>query len=419
MKIAIVGAGVAGITAAYLLDKAHQVTLIERNGYLGGHTNTIEVPQGQGAPLPVDTGFIVCNPLTYPNFYRWLNELGVARRDSNMSFGFSCDLSGLAYIGPALKDFVRVPSNLVNPKFLGMLLDQYRFNTRALADLKHGKLASLTLGSYMQELGVSDFFVNNFIIPLGGAIWSSPDSNMLHFPAETFITFFKNHGVLQPSKQPIWQTVVGGSYAYIKAFLGKFKGRIIKDSAVKAISRPAGRAVVLQHRTGEEESFDKIVLATHADEALALLQDATDTERALLGTWKYHSNRTVLHTDQSVMPVNRNVWASWNYRRTENSASNRPISITYYMNKLQGLNAPVNYLVTLNNHGGIDPAKIIYETNYTHPEYTQESVRSQQALTAINGSNCTYFCGSYMRYGFHEDAVWSAVNVARSLGVQW
>lgn len=418
MKIVVIGGGVAGITAAHLLSRRYSVTLIEAASYLGGHTNTIEVQTNDCKIVPVDTGFIVCNPRTYPLFYGFLNELGISLRDSDMSFGFSCERTGLSYIGPALRDFLKNPGNLLNPRFLRLLGDQYRFNARALEHIRSDSIPDVTLGEYLNQIGVSSFFIDNFIVPLGSAIWSSPDRNMLDFPARVFLTFFHNHGVLRPSKQPTWQTVVGGSYAYVRAFRERFNGRIVIGDPVVEVQRSADGPIALRLASGEAMRFDRVIFATHADQVLPILKDTSEAEASLLGVWRYHANTTVLHTDRSVMPRNRRVWASWNYRRPLKSATSDPLSITYYMNRLQGLGGEVDYFVTLNDKDTIASDKIIYATKYTHPCFTAAATASQEKLKELHGVRNTFFCGSYMRYGFHEDAVWSAVSVAKSLGVE-
>ena len=415
-RIAIVGAGVAGITAAWLIGKRHDVTLIERNDYVGGHTNTIDVREPSGAQVPVDTGFIVCNPVTYPQFYRLLAEWGVTLRDSDMSFGYCCEASGLGYVGPSLREFCRQYGNFFRLAFLRMLLEQRRFNRRASADLDCGRLDDTSLDVYLSRIGATDYFLTNYLLPIAAAVWSSPDAGMLQFPASTFIRFFRNHGLLDPSHAPTWQTVVGGSKAYVSAFRSKFKGEVISNAPVRAVERHDDRVTVHFHR-GDSRSFDEVVMAAHADESLAMLADASGQERALLSAWTYHRNPTVLHTDASIMPANRRLWASWNYHRRTSQSADAPVPITYYMNRLQGLKSDRDYFVSLNAGDAIDPAKVIYSVNYTHPAYTSRSIQAQQELRRSNGTNRTHFCGSYMGYGFHEDAVASAASVAAKWGV--
>ena len=420
-KILVVGAGISGITAAYVLSQRHDVTLLERNDYVGGHTNTRVVEDPRNPALPVDTGFIVCNPQNYTNFYQFLRQLGVGLQPSDMSFGFSCERTGLQYMGPSVKEFLQTPGNLLNLQFVRMILDQRRFNARVLRDLAEERLGDMPLSEYLREVGVNDFFVQNYLAPLIGSIWSAPDARTLDFPALTFAKFFKNHGMLELSKRPQWQTVVGGSHAYVKAFRSVFPGVLRSSCEVQGISRDEHG--VIAHRAGAEpERFDAVVMATHADEALKLLADPSAEERGALGAWSYSKNRTVLHTDSSVLAPNRRLWAAWNYRRSVNAhsinvLSDSPVAITYYMNKLQNLEAERDYFVTLNCSDQIDPQKVLYEVAYTHPVYTPESPESQRRLRALNGERNTYYCGAYMRYGFHEDGVLSALDVASAFGL--
>lgn len=416
LKVLVIGGGVAGITAAYVLSRKHQVTLLERNDYLGGHTNTRVVEDPLNPELAVDTGFIVCNPRNYPFFYRFLDQLGLPRQDSDMSFGFSCERTGLQYLGPSISEFIKAPLNLLNPRFVAMLLEQRRFSKRALRDLREGMLGEIPLGDYLRKIGASSFFFENYLAPLIGSIWSAPDSNALEFPALTFLTFFNNHGMLELSKRPQWQTVVGGSHSYIKAFLQRFPGELRLRSPATAVRRTeSGVALLSEGRL--EEHFDKVVIATHADEGLKLLRDPSDEEQNALGAWSYSKNRTVLHTDARVLGPSKRLWAAWNYRRRVSSNAASPVAITYYMNKLQQLKAKRDYFVTLNCTDEIDPKTILYEVEYTHPIYTPASPRSQEAIRQLNGTRHTFFCGAYMRYGFHEDAVQSALHVTRALGL--
>jgi predicted NAD/FAD-binding protein len=415
LRVAVVGAGIAGISAAYLLSKRHDVTLIERDESIGGHTNTVEV-RHDGRVVPVDTGFIVCNPRTYPLFYRLLGEWGVRLRDSDMSFGYSCETSGVAYVGPSLSEFAARPSNLLSPRLIRMIIEQRRFNRLAARDLREGRLGTLTLGEYLDAVDAAPFFVEHYLIPLAAAVWSSPDTGMLDFPAETFIRFFDNHGMLDLRTRPTWQTVVGGSHAYLRAFRRRFTGRVLSNAPVTGVKRTTHGVLVGIEGHGAEP-FDRVVMATHADVTLALLDDATGAERRALSAWQYHTNPVQLHSDASVMPRDRRLWASWNYHRRANSEPRSPVPVTYYMNRLQGLDRDRDYLVSLNARHVVDPATVIYEVEYTHPGYTSRSFDAQRELRAMNGAHNTYFCGAYMRHGFHEDAVHSSVEAARHFGV--
>jgi predicted NAD/FAD-binding protein len=429
-RVAVVGAGISGITAAFLLSEQHDVVLFERKSAIGGHTNTIVVADGPDAGTPVDTGFIVCNPVNYTHFYQFLDLLGVPRRNSEMTFGCYIEATGLHYRGPDLKDILRAPRNFLSPSFCKMLLEQRRFNRCALSDLSRGTLGEQTLGDYVRSLGLSHFFVTHYLVPLAASIWSSPDANILAFPAVTFLTFFRNHGMLELHKRPQWQTVVGGSHAYLRAFERCFRGTIRTDALIERIERRdaadsvqrAGGAVTLFIR-GEPEEFDSVVLACHADEALTLLAEPSQIEQEALGSWRYHRNRTILHTDTSLMPPRRHLWASWNYILRGPAQSNQeafpeaPVSITYSMNRLQGLRTRHEYLVTLNPSQEPRPDTVVYETLYTHPEYTSRSVASQNTIQSIQGQRNTYFCGAHLGYGFHEDGVVSALAVARHWGI--
>ncbi len=415
-SILVVGGGISGITAAYVLSRHHKVTLLEKNEYLGGHTNTRVVHDPINPELSVDTGFIVCNPRNYTNFYTFLDQLGVARQDSDMSFGFSCEKTGLQYMGPSVKEFLMAPGNLVNPRFMGMIVEQRRFNRRALKDLREGKLGEQPLGEYLRSVGTSQYFFDHYLAPLIGSIWSAPDTNALEFPALSFFTFFQNHGMLELSKRPQWQTIVGGSHAYLRAFRNAFKGSLRIGTSAQSLSRE-GDGVLLKLHGAEPERYDAVVIATHADEALKLIADPSPEEKAALGSWSYSKNRTVLHTDAKVLGPKRRLWAAWNYRRRLNSCADSPVAITYYMNKLQRLKAQRDYFVTLNALDDIDPRSVLYEIEYTHPMYTPQSPLSQKAIREMNGARNTYFCGAYMRYGFHEDGVISALQVTQKMGI--
>jgi predicted NAD/FAD-binding protein len=411
--VAVVGAGVAGIVSAHELAKAGwDVALFERNAYVGGHTSTVPIPSGPDEGLPVDTGFIVMNDRTYPNFHRFLAELGVQWRWSDMSFGYHDANTGLQYAGTTLSGLFAQRLNLVRPSFLGMLREIGRFGSQGQGDLAAGGLAGLSLGAYLSERGYSRCFVDHYAAPMGAAIWSTGLVEMLDFPAETFVRFFKNHGLLDLKDRPRWQTVVGGSHAYVKAFLARFPGRVVKDAPVEHVRREDGGAVVTA-RGREPERFDRVVIAAHADEALALLADPSADEKRLLGAWSYQRNRTLLHTDESFLPPNRRARASWNYRREKGEDGSAAVSVTYHMNRLQGLSARREYLVTLNPRVEPRAGSIVREFMYLHPTFNFSSLRSQAELPKLNGVRSTWFCGSYFGYGFHEDAVKSAVAVAQ------
>jgi predicted NAD/FAD-binding protein len=417
LDVAVIGGGAAGITAAYLLQREHSVTLYERNDYVGGHTHTVTVPDGPDAGTPVDTGFIVLNDKTYPTLHKLLKELGVAWRWSDMSFGYHCEETGLQYAGTSPLGLFAQPINLLRPRYLGMLLDIRRFCTQARRDLDAGTLGERTLGRYVADGGYGEAFSRDYLVPMGAAIWSTSLAEMLEFPAETFVRFFANHGLLALEDRPRWQTVVGGSQSYVRAFLKGFRGKAFTEAPVAALRRE-GDGVVVRLKDGREARHDRAVVAAHADEALRLLADPSDEERAVLGAWRYQRNHTVLHTDETVLPPNRRAWASWNYLR-EKGGGKGGVSMTYHMNRLQGLASSRQYCVTLNRRGPISKNRIIKVIEYEHPAYTVETIRAQGRLLEIQGKRGTYFCGSYFGYGFHEDAVKAGAGVARAFGIEF
>jgi uncharacterized protein len=416
LNIAVVGAGVAGITAAYILQRQHQITLFEKNNYLGGHTNTITIDSGPDAGAVVDTGFIVLNDKTYPTFHRLLAQLGVSVRNSDMSFGFHDEKTGIQYAGINLNTIFTQRKNILNPSFLRMLYDIRRFGKIARLDINQGIADGLTLGQYIEQGGYSHSFTRDYLLPMGAAIWSTPADEMLAFPAQTFLRFFDNHGLLS-LEIPQWQTVVGGSHAYVHAFREQFQGNIVLGQPIQGIARNI-HGVQIKLANGDVQTFDKVIIAAHADEAFRLLEDPTPDETKFLSVWKYNKNMTVLHTDSSVMPSNHRAWASWNYTREETGQGNEPLSLTYHMNRLQGLTTQYPYFVTLNRTTPVDSASVIKEITYMHPMYDFKSTATQPHLPTLNGVNHTYYCGSYFGYGFHEDAVVSGVNVANCFGLE-
>lgn len=416
-KIAVIGGGVAGIVAAHLLQQRHDITLFEQNDYLGGHTHTIEITEGPDAGLAVDTGFIVLNDATYPLFRKFLARLGVEARVSEMSFGFQCQRTGLVYAGTDLNGLFAQRRNLVNPGFYRFLLEIVRFSKQAREDLDMGDISQVTLGEYLERGRYSTFMIENYLVPMAAAIWSTPTRQIHAFPAGPFLHFFRNHGLLSFRNRPLWRTVVGGSHAYVKAFAKDFKGTLHLDSAVQGVNREAGR-VRLTLPDGETQIFDQVVIATHADQALRLLQDPTELEQQLLSPWQYQLNQTVLHTDSSILPRQKHAWAAWNFTREARTEEDRPVYVSYYMNLLQGFKAEKAYCVTLNRHETFEPETVIAEMDYHHPLYTFDSMATQSQLPQLNGCKQTYFCGSYFGYGFHEDAVRSGVGVAKIFGLE-
>lgn len=416
LKIAVVGGGVAGIVSAYLLQQKHKVSLFEQNDYLGGHTNTIEIKDGPDEGLAVDTGFIVLNDKNYPHFERFLQRLDVATRDSDMSFGFQCRQTDLVYAGNSLNGLFAQRRNLVNPKFYRFLLEIGRFCRQAREDLASGMVPQMTLGEYLQRGCYSRFMIDNYLLPMAAAIWSTPTLRAADFPTEAFLRFFKNHGLLTFRDRPQWKTVVGGSFSYVKAFQNCFSGEVSLQAGVKKVYRsPEG--VRIEFAEGYSRCFDKVVIATHADQALRLLGDASADEQRLLSPWHYQSNHTVLHTDAGLLPTQQAAWSAWNFTREVNRSDGLPVFVTYYMNRLQGFQSRKHYFVTLNYPYDFRPETVIARFDYQHPQYTFASLTTQPDLPKLNGQQHSWFCGSYFGYGFHEDAVRSAVAVAEDFGV--
>ncbi|MFO7714130.1 NAD(P)/FAD-dependent oxidoreductase [Desulfosarcina sp.] len=417
MRIAIVGAGVAGITAAYLLQRDHQVSLYEKNDYVGGHTHTITIPDGPDTGTPVDTGFIVFNDRTYPILNRLFRKLGVSIRKSDMSFGYFNEKSGFQYASSNFNSLFAQRRNLLDPGYWSMLAEILLFNRLVLRNLKKGMLENLTLGQFLRRFRFSARFREQYLFPMVAAIWSAPDVEVERFPMLTFARFFDNHGLLTIHRHPQWYYVAGGSHTYVKAFLDQFQGEVFTRADIVSIQRSTD-SVILKNADGSTQTVDRVVIATHADEACQLLADPSDDERRLLGAWRYSTNQTYLHTDLAWMPSNPKAWASWNIIRGNRSDSGSPITLTYHMNRLQRLNTRNQYLVTLNPFRPIAEAKVIAQMTYMHPVFTFESLRTQPELPDLNGVRNTFFCGSYFGYGFHEDAARSGVQAAAAMGVR-
>ena len=417
LQIAVIGGGVAGVTTSYLLQRKHRITLFEKNNYVGGHTNTIAIDKGPDAGIAVDTGFIVLNDKNYPLLHKLLKKWDCPVRWSDMSFGFYSKETGIQFAGSSLNGLFAQRANLFRPSYIRMLREIVRFCRTARRDLQAGGLEGKTMGDYLAEGRYSQDAVRNYIIPMGAAIWSAPHSGMFEFPALAMLRFWENHGLLSLEDRPRWQTVVGGSNAYIKSFLRDFSGRVVTSATIAHVRRDHAGAVI-RMSDGTEERFDRVVVATHADEALKLLADPSPEESRLLGAWRYTRNFTVLHTDASFLPPNRRAWASWNYVEENDHGRDGPVTVTYHMNRLQGLKSNYEYCVSLNPARAVEPACVIREIEYMHPLYTFDSLRTQGQLRELNGKQNTFFCGSYFGYGFHEDAVRSAVSVANTFGIE-
>ncbi len=404
MKIAIIGTGIAGNVAAYKLARDHDITVFEADSRIGGHTNTLDV-EHEGQHYAVDTGFIVFNNRTYPNFIALLNEIGVGWRDSDMSFSIRHEHKGLEYNGATINTLFAQRSNLLRPSFYRMIRDILRFNREAPALLEPGA-PDLSLDEYLSAGNYSKEFIDHYIIPMGAAIWSAQPALMGQMPARFFVRFFENHGLLTVADRPIWRVVEGGSSRYVEKLVAGHRSRIRLNTPVESVRRLAG-FVEIKARGLEAEHFDHVFFACHSNQALALLADPSPAERRLLGSIAFQPNEVVLHTDASLMPKRRLAWAAWNYHIL--SGAQDRVAVTYNMNILQGLDAPLEFCVTLNNTDAIDPGKIIARFEYDHPMFTPEAVAAQQQHGTISGVDRTFYCGAYWRYGFHEDGVVTAL----------
>jgi predicted NAD/FAD-binding protein len=410
MRIAIVGTGVSGLVCAHLLSRSHDVTLFEADDRPGGHAHTVTVDLSDG-PHDVDTGFLVYNDRNYPGLIKLFDDLGIATKPSDMSFGVSDEVSGLEWKGSSFDTVFAQRRNLVRPAFLRMLSDVIRFNrmARELLDAPHD--TSDSLGDLLGRGRWSTQFLDWYLIPMGSSIWSADPSTFLDMPAVTFARFFANHGLLDYGSQPLWRTVDGGSKRYVDAIIRPLGKAVRLDHPVTKITRRTNEVEV--HSAHGPERFDQIVLATHSDQALELLSDPSPVERDVLQAIRYQSNRATLHTDVSLLPANRKAWASWNYHRLPDHPSEA--TLTYRLRSLQGIDSPDELLITLNRDDAIDPATVLRTFDYAHPVYDVDAIAAQQRQEELNGVQRTWFCGAYWGYGFHEDGVESARVVARRL----
>ena len=415
-KIAVVGCGVAGLTAAWLLQRQHKVHLFEKNDYLGGHTRTLRVPSGPDAGTAVDTGFIVMNHRNYPLFTKLLEQLQVPLDASSMTFSFYDQASRYGYSGNRLSSLFPSASYYFRPQHLRLIRDLWRFARIGYRDLNSGFLEAKTLGAYCQQRNFSHEFLQHYLYPMGAAIWSSPVEQMQAFPAQPYLHFLENHGLLRLSNRPQWKVVLGGSRQYVEKLIRSFQISPQLSAAPQSIRR-CDQGIILQHGNGESERFDHVVIGAHADEALQLLADPSHEERANLSPWRYQANSVVLHTDTNLLPPDPKLWSSWNFMRGPGRQQSSPVQVSYYMNRLQNLRTEKDYIVSLNAHSAIDPNKVINRTELTHPLYSFESMATQTRLREHNGARNTWFCGSYFGYGFHEDAVQSAVELAQHFGI--
>ena len=413
MRIAVIGSGIAGLGSAWLLSRRHEVTLFEANDYLGGHTHTHDI-ELDGRRYAVDTGFIVHNPVHYPLLTRLFDELGVASQSTTMSFAVHNEASGLEYNATSLDALFCQRRNLLSPRFIGMVRDLFRFYREAPA-LLNDPHPGPTLGDWLAEHRYGAAFRDEHLVPMASALWSSPAEQILAFPARYLVQFMANHQMLQVAGRPEWRVVRGGSASYVRAMRQRWQVRERLGNPVRDIRRDT-LGVMVTSEAGAER-FDQVVLACHSDQALALLADASEHERAILGAIPYQANDVVLHTDATLLPRRRKAWAAWNAFIPREPGA--PCTVSYCMNLLQSLDAPEPFVVTLNRSEAIDPAKVLRRMRYHHPVYTHASVAAQQRKAEIQGVNRTWFAGAYWGWGFHEDGMRSAVQVAAALDVHW
>ncbi|SCX20615.1 protoporphyrinogen oxidase [Agrobacterium sp. DSM 25558] len=414
-RIAVIGSGISGLSAAWLLDKSADVTLFEAEGRLGGHANTVSVDQPGKAAIAVDTGFIVYNERNYPNLVALLDHLGVETSASDMSFAASLRGGQMEYSGTDINGLFGQRSNLLRPRFWSMVRDVMRFYKQAPDLLKDPSLQTISLGDYLDANGYSLSFVDDHLLPMGAAIWSTTAADMRSYALQAFIRFFVNHGLVQLADRPQWRTVKGGSREYVSRLMSQFRGTVVVDSQIAGVQR-SGDGVKVLDRAGQLLTFDDVVIATHADQALALLPDADEQERSLLGAFDYTRNAAVLHSDESLMPKRRNVWSSWNYLSEPNSTGTEQLCVTYWMNRLQNIDEKTPLFVTLNPSRPIDPAKLIRAFDYTHPLFDTKALDAQKQLWSLQGRRNTWFCGAHFGSGFHEDGLQSGLAVAEALG---
>jgi predicted NAD/FAD-binding protein len=411
VKIAIIGSGISGMTAAYLLNQDHDITLFEANDYVGGHTHTHDVTV-QDKQYAVDSGFIVFNETTYPNFLKLIKKLGVEYQPSTMTFSVKSEKTGLEYSPHTLNTFFIQRKNLLSPSFYRMIRDILRFRSE-YDQLLTEDPGNAEVGPFLREHGYSQSFLKNFLIPLGSSLWSADPRELEHFPLQTFVTFFKNHGFLEREHPLEWKVIKGGSRSYITKLTASYAGKIRLNTRIQRITRHADSIEVLPHHA-KSEQFDHVVMACHSDQARAILSDPSPAEQEILGAIPYQENIAILHTDTRILPQRSAIWSSWNYLIPQEEMG-RAI-LTYDMNILQSINAPVEFCVTLNRESGIAEDKVIGRYLYHHPIYKREAPKNQRRHSEISGKNRTHYCGAYWGYGFHEDGVNSALAACAFFG---
>ena len=411
-KIAIIGTGIAGMSAAWLLNKEFDITVFEKNDYVGGHTNTFNVKEN-GSNIPVDTGFIVFNKHNYPNLLKLFQTLDVPYKPTNMSFSVQHKPEKLEYNGSGFNGIFGQRRNLLRPKFYRMLSDIVKFNKESVAVLDEPKYNDYTIDDYTRENGFGEDFMEKYLLPMNSAIWSTPPEKSLDFPMVALVRFFKNHGLLGVNSHFQWYTVENGSQTYREKLIDSFKDRIVTNTEIKSVSKTNGKVEVTDQH-GKIRFFDKVLIASHGDQALKMLANPDTSQKKLLSKFSYQPNKVTLHTDSSVMPLRKRVWSAWNYR-IEGKNGQYTTSTVYNMNMLQGLPSKIDYMLSVNDPGNIDPKQVIMQTWYDHPVFDLEAIKAQNELPTLNDDGQIYFCGSYFGYGFHEDALKSGIEAAEKL----
>ncbi|MEM8950388.1 MAG: FAD-dependent oxidoreductase [Pseudomonadota bacterium] len=416
MRIAIVGSGIAGMSCAWLLDKIHDITVYESDDRPGGHSNTVAMPTAAG-DVAVDTGFIVYNERNYPNLTALFHHLGIPTKASSMSFGVSLDGGRFEYSGSeTYGTLFAQKSNLLRPAFHRMLADIMRFNAAAVRFLSDGQSsAQLTIGEFLSRGRYGEAFCNRYLLPMSAAIWSASLEKIRAFPARSFLQFFSNHGLISLNDRPAWRTVEGGSIVYVNKLIESFKERLLVGVGASRISRH-GEEVSVEDSQGHTETYDAVVLACHADDALGLIEEPTETERSVLEAFDYQSNEAVLHSDPRLMPKRRAVWSSWNYLASSARSREAKVSVTYWMNHLQRLETDRLALLSLNPFEQPDPDHLVAKMRYDHPVFSQKTLDAQQRLSEIQGRHRLWFAGAHWGFGFHEDGLLSGLRVAAGLG---
>ena len=415
MNIAIVGAGISGISAAYNLQKTSHVTLIEQNEKLGGHSNTISVKDNDSRNLDIDTGFIVMNKKNYPNFSQFLKNLNVPLIKSDMSFSYNNKNTNIQYAG-TLKGLIPTFQKIFSPNHYKLLYLIIKYSKILERDFQSGKLnnSNLTIEEYLRKIKCPKFIMNNYFFPIAGAIWSSTQGEIKKYPVTSYIKFFHNHGLLRITKREQWYTIKGGSKQYISQFEKEFQGTIQKNTKIINVTEKNNK-ILLKGENNYFQEFDSVIIASHADEGLSMLNSPSEKHQKILSSFKYSKNRIVLHTDSNVLSKNKNIWASWNFIRSEKATDQAQESVHYYMNRLQRIESKNKYIVSVNPFDSLKKENIIYQTQYTHPIFNKDAIQMQNELFSLNKQSKILFCGSYFGFGFHEDGYLSGLNVSKEI----